>query len=152
MVNVIYQPAGKGTLIQMSPDELLLFQATGEQTGGQFDFLETTAAPEAGPPEHIHYQNDESFYILEGDFLIKIGDHRFQATPGTFCFVPRGIVHTWQNAGTQMGRMLILFTPGGMEGFFQALSQASLLDTTQVLPIAQKYHSEIVGPPLNHKT
>jgi mannose-6-phosphate isomerase-like protein (cupin superfamily) len=146
----IHQSAGEGTLIQMGPDEALLFKAVGEQTGGCFDFFEGTAAPKAGPPEHIHHQNDEAFYVLEGEFLIKIGDRLLKATPGTFCFVPRGIAHTWQNVGTQTGRMLSLFTPGGMKGFFQALSQvSSLFDMSQVLPIAQKYHSEVVGPPLS---
>lgn len=148
--NVIYQPAGAGTSIQMGPDEALLFQAVSEQTGGCFDFFEDISAPKAGPPEHVHHQNDESLYILEGDFLIKIGDHLFEATPGTFCCIPRGIPHTWQNVGTQPGKMLTIFTPGGMEGFFQALSQvSSLLDMAQVLPIAQKYSSEVVGPPLS---
>jgi quercetin dioxygenase-like cupin family protein len=149
--NVICLPAGAGTSIQMSPDESLLFKVVGEQTGGVLDCLEDTIAPKAGPPEHIHHQNDESFYILEGDFQIKIGDQVFKATPGTFCFVPRGIPHTWQNVGTGSGRMLAIFTPGGMEGFFQALSQVSspLDNMAQVLPIVQKYSSEVVGPPLS---
>jgi quercetin dioxygenase-like cupin family protein len=148
--NVIYLPGGEGTVIQMGPDESLLFKAVGEQTGGVCDVLEDTVAPKAGPPEHIHHQNDEVLYILEGEFLVKIGDRLLKGTPGTFCFVPRGIAHTWQNVGTQTGRMLAFFTPGGMDGFFQALSQvSSLLDMSQVLPIAQKYSSEVVGPPLS---
>lgn len=148
--NAIYRPASEGTVIHMGPDEALLFKAVGEQTGGVFDFFEGTMAPKAGPPEHIHHQNDESFYILEGEFLIKIGDRLLKATPGTFCFVPRGTAHTWQNVGAQPGRMLALCIPGGMDGFFRELSQvSSLLDMSQVLPINEKYHSEVVGPPLS---
>jgi mannose-6-phosphate isomerase-like protein (cupin superfamily) len=148
--NVIHQPAGEGTVIQMGPDEALLFKAVGAQTGGAFDFFEDAIEPKAGPPEHIHHQNDEFLYILEGEFLVKIGDRLLKATPGTFCFVPRGTAHTWQNVGTQTGRVLAFFTPGGMDGFFRELSQvSSLLDMSQVLPITEKYHSEVVGPPLS---
>ena len=148
--NVIHQPAGEGTVIQMGPDEALLFKAVGEQTGGLFDAFEDAIAPKAGPPEHIHHQNDEVLYILEGEFLVKIGDRLLEAMPGTFCYIPRGTAHTWQNVGTQTGRVLAFFTPGGMDGFFRELSQvSSLLDMSQVLPISQKYHTEVVGPPLS---
>jgi mannose-6-phosphate isomerase-like protein (cupin superfamily) len=146
---LIHLPAGEGESIQMGPDEVLLFKAVGEETNGVLDCLEVKAAPKAGPPEHIHHQNDEAFYILEGEFMVKIGARLLKATSGTFCFVPRGIAHTWQNVGMQPGRMLVTCTPGGMDGYFKELSQvSSLLDMSQVLPIVQKYHTEVVGPPL----
>jgi mannose-6-phosphate isomerase-like protein (cupin superfamily) len=147
--NVIHLTTDQGQSIRMAPDEALLFKAVGEETGGLLDYFEVMAAPKAGPPEHIHHQNDESLYILEGEFMVKIADRLLKAPPGTFCFIPRGIAHTWQNVGIQPGRMLVTCTPGGMDGYFKELSQvSSLLDMNQVLPIVQKYHGEVVGPPL----
>jgi quercetin dioxygenase-like cupin family protein len=112
-------PAGAGERIWIVGDTLT-FKATANTTGGALTAIECEAAPGGGPPPHIHDNEDEAFYVLEGEFEILLGDELVQAGPGDFAFVPRGTVHRFANIGDAPGRILILFTPGGLEGFFRA--------------------------------
>jgi quercetin dioxygenase-like cupin family protein len=94
-------------------------KATAPDTGGAYTMLEIVAAPGGGPPPHIHANEDETFYVLDGAFEIQIGNHVVQAGRGSYAFVPRGTVHRFQCSGERPGRLLVLFTPGGLEGFFR---------------------------------
>jgi quercetin dioxygenase-like cupin family protein len=140
--------AGRG--LQFGPGEHIVWKVTGATTGDLFDFCELTDAPHAGPPQHIHTQHDEAFYIREGTFRMQVGTQLRVATAGTFVFIPRGTVHAWQNIGSAPGRLLILFTPGGMEGYFTELAplieEPIHLDRLQ--PVLEKYHVQVIGPPL----
>jgi uncharacterized cupin superfamily protein len=76
----------------------------------------------AGPPLHLHQSWDEAFYVLEGavTFLIDSAEH--VAPAGSFVFIPRGVPHTFWNAGSISARQLVVFTPSGIEGYFDAVS------------------------------
>ena len=100
--------------------DTISLKATAADTGGAFTLIEVLAAPEGGPPPHIHIGEDETFYVLDGVFEILIGDRLVHAECGTFAFVPRGTVHRFRCIGDRLGRLLVLFTPGGIEGFFRA--------------------------------
>ena len=67
----------------------------------------------------IHYREDESFYVREGTLAIRVGDRTFNASPGDFVHVPRGTVHCFTNIGAGHAKMLVTFTPAGMEKFFE---------------------------------
>jgi quercetin dioxygenase-like cupin family protein len=139
-----------GTALQFTPGERLVWKATGATTGGELDVCELTAQPQAGPPEHIHHQNDEAFVILAGTFRFKVGDELMTASAGTFVFVPRGTAHAWKNVGVQPGHMLLVYTPGGMDRYFAELQPLMFgpPDMPQIQAIAHKYHVAIVGPML----
>src|SRR5215472_14385862 len=62
---------------------LLTFLATAEETGGQFALIEATARKGNVPPRHIHRWEEETFYVLEGETNVTVGDRTFIATPGT---------------------------------------------------------------------
>ena len=120
----------------------IILKATGEQTAGSIGFLEATTPPGVGPPRHIHYGCDELFYVLEGQFLFLVGERQVSAPPGTFVFIPRGTVHAAKVIGTEPGKVLAAYIPGGQERSFEEFGQ---------LPadvVAEKYDSEFVGPPL----
>ena len=102
--------AGRG--LQFGPGEHIVWKVTGAPTAELFDFCELTAAPQAGPPQHIHALHDEAFYIREGAFRMQGGTQRQVATAGAFVFIARGTVHAWQNIGSAPGHLLTLFTPG----------------------------------------
>jgi len=70
------------------------------------------------PPRHIHRNEDESFYILEGEITALIGDQTIRGTPGTLIFGPRGVPHSFEIHSDQV-RMPILLTPAGLEGYFK---------------------------------
>ena len=98
--------------------DTLTWKATSEQTGGSIAAVVVECPPGSGPPPHTHANEDESWYVLDGEFDILQGDRTFHAKSGAFAFVPRGTLHNFQNVGDGPGRVLVMFTPGGMEGFF----------------------------------
>jgi quercetin dioxygenase-like cupin family protein len=110
--------AGEGERIWIVADTMT-FKATGETTGGSLVLLENLTAPGGGPPPHIHSREDEFFYVLDGTFEIRIGDDVHALGPGGFAFVRRGTVHNFRNTAETASRILVGFTPGGIEGFFR---------------------------------
>src|SRR5215210_4226610 len=110
--------AGEGERIWIVGDTMTL-KATGERTGGSLVVLENLTAPGGGPPPHVHTREDEFFYVIDGTFDIRVGDEVHPGGPGAFVYVPRGTVHNFRNTAPTPSRILIGFTPGGMEGFFR---------------------------------
>jgi quercetin dioxygenase-like cupin family protein len=110
--------AGEGERIWIVGDTMTL-KATGESTGESLVLIENLTAPGGGPPPHIHTREDEFFYVLDGSFEIRIGDEVHAVGPGGFAYVPRGTVHNFRNTAEAPSRILVGFTPGGIEGFFQ---------------------------------
>ena len=110
--------AGEGERIWIVTDTMSL-KATAETTGGNLALLENLTSPGGGPPPHIHTREDEFFYVLDGSFEVRIGDHVHAVGPGGFAYVPRGTVHNFRNTAETPSRILVGFTPGGMEGFFR---------------------------------
>jgi mannose-6-phosphate isomerase-like protein (cupin superfamily) len=110
--------AGGGERIWIVGDTMTL-KATSESTGGGLMLLENMTAPGGGPPPHVHTREDEFWFVLEGTFEIRIGDAVHELGPGGFAYAPRGTVHNFRNTAPRPGRVLVGFTPGGMEGFFR---------------------------------
>jgi quercetin dioxygenase-like cupin family protein len=90
----------------------------GGESGAMTAMLGITP-PKAGPPLHRHSREDESFFVLEGDYLFETDGKQNRAGPGDFVFLPRGTAHTFQNVGETEGRMLITAQPAGVERFFR---------------------------------
>ena len=110
--------AGEGERLWIVGDTMTL-KATGESTGGSLVFLENLTAPGGGPPPHIHSREDEFFYVLDGTFEIRIGEDVNSVGPGGFAFVPRGTIHNFRNTAETPSRIIVGFTPAGMDGFFR---------------------------------
>jgi quercetin dioxygenase-like cupin family protein len=118
---------GEGERIWIVGDTMT-FKATGETTGGKLLLLENLTAPGGGPPPHIHSREDEFFFVLDGVFEIRIGDELHTHGPGGYAHVPRGTVHNFRNIAETASRILIGFTPAGMEGFFRESGQPATDD------------------------
>jgi mannose-6-phosphate isomerase-like protein (cupin superfamily) len=101
------------------PGDEITFLITGEETGGAVFMAELSVPPAGGPPPHIHHREDESFYVREGTLAIRMGDRTVNAGPGDFVYIPRGTVHCFKNTGNGPAKMLVTFTPAGMEKFFE---------------------------------
>jgi mannose-6-phosphate isomerase-like protein (cupin superfamily) len=119
--------AGDGERIWIVGDTMT-FKATGESTAGRLVLLENLTAPGGGPPPHIHSREDEFFFVLDGTFEIRIGDRLHAVGPGGFAYVRRGTVHNFRNTAETPSRILIGFTPAGMEGFFRESGQPATDD------------------------
>ena len=131
-------------------------KATAESTGGAFGLIDVRLAAGFSPPMHIHYQEDESFWILEGQFTFVCDGQTYQAGPGSFIHLPRGVPHTFRvDAGP--GRLLELVQPGGHERFYVEGGRPAMDDTIpefdprdleRVRALYAKYRLEHAGPPL----
>ena len=124
--------------------------ATADQTDGAFSLLRTQREPTGfGPPMHRHDDSAESFYVLEGEYLMILEDRRELCPAGSFVHVPIGVPHTFQVVSPTAGTKLNVFSPAGMVGFFEALAEAEATGTAtpELLDrIAAEHHMEIVGP------
>jgi quercetin dioxygenase-like cupin family protein len=108
--------------------DTMTFKATAADTRGGLLLLENLTAPGGGPPPHVHTREDEFFYVLDGTFEIRIGDEAHTLSAGGFAFVPRGTVHNFRNVVDRESRILIGFTPGGIEGFFRESGRPAVDD------------------------
>jgi mannose-6-phosphate isomerase-like protein (cupin superfamily) len=110
--------------------------------------LENTFLAKGGPARHLHYDQEEWFYILEGEFQFEIGTERFLLHPGDSLLAPRRVPHVWAFAGQERGRILIAFFPAGkMEAFFREVTRDNA--TPPQDPAVWRAHGmELLGPPL----
>ena len=140
--------AGDGERIRSPLGGDITFMVKGEQSDGELAAMEAVNAVGEGPPLHYHGREHETVYILEGEFRWKLGDELSVAGPGSFVFIPRGLAHTWQVIGDRPGRMLITFSPAGMEAFFERLSSMTEFDLGEFKSAAADHAMNVVGPPL----
>jgi mannose-6-phosphate isomerase-like protein (cupin superfamily) len=106
----------------------LAVRASAETTGGAFSVIEELP-PLLDTPLHIHAHEDEYFHIVEGEHVITVGDEEHRLGPGEGIFAPRGVPHAQRRVQPGVGRMLIVFAPGGFEGFFRHLADAESAGT-----------------------
>jgi quercetin dioxygenase-like cupin family protein len=111
-----HQP-GQGELLWIVGDTMTV-KATAAKTGGSMAAVEILTAPGGGPPPHTHRNEDEMWYVLDGEFEILAGEETMRLTAGGFAFVPRETLHRFENVSDTPSRVLVVFTPGGFEGFF----------------------------------
>ncbi len=86
-----------------------------EDTAGAYSVHHNTIPPGSpGPRPHIHRRHEETFYVLEGELSVRVGSRKIVAPAGSFVVVPRGVVHQPSNPGMQPSRVLLIFSPAGM--------------------------------------
>jgi quercetin dioxygenase-like cupin family protein len=152
-----YVPPGEGKSFWLTTG-LYTLKAVGEETDGAFALSELRSPPGAGGRLHIHHREDESYYVLEGEFEFLKDGHTFTAGAGSFVHLPKGRPHMHRNAGDTPARALVLATPAGQEKFFEEAGVPATEGSTapappgpqeveRILAIAQKYGQEVLPPP-----
>jgi quercetin dioxygenase-like cupin family protein len=129
---LLHLPATSGDTY-WGPGDAYRFLVTGAQTGGAYFAMEAIVPPGGGPPLHIHRNEDETFYVLEGECDFNLDGERLTAGPGDFVNIPRGRVHNFHNAGATTTRLILTFTPANIEHFFMETLERAL-DPTQPIP------------------
>src|SRR5690242_12795592 len=125
----LYVPTGQDRLGQHRGlgVSTIAFKVVPNDSSGLF-ILENTFHTKGGPARHLHYEQDEWFYALEGEFLIEIGQERYRLQPGDSLLAPRRVPHVWAYVGEARGRILITFLPAGkMEAFFREVTKANAM-------------------------
>ena len=153
----------KGIMVENGKDRfdksLSLFEGdkfyckvSGKDTNGDLYIFDSTRLKEGGPPLHYHYDQDEWWYVISGEYLIKVGEETYHAKAGDSVFGPRGVPHTFAKVGATESKLLMLFQPAGkMEEWFNLVNDGVIAKMTEEQKNeARKAHGfEHMGPPLN---
>ncbi|MEQ8471644.1 MAG: cupin domain-containing protein [Marinoscillum sp.] len=93
-----------------------IFKADENETNERYSVSEWWLEPNSGGPgAHLHEENDEIFYVLEGVASLLVGDEWIDATKGAFIRIPVGTLHDFANRTDATVGLLNFFTPGGFE-------------------------------------
>lgn len=93
-------------------------KVTGDQTDGQLSLLAFDIAPGFGNRAHAHGAESEAFYVASGEFRFLNGNRTFEAGPGDFIYVPKNTRHGFKNLSSEIGKLLVFYSPAGAEQFF----------------------------------
>jgi quercetin dioxygenase-like cupin family protein len=144
-------PPDGGTTVEGPVGGPLTFKVRGGQTGGRLTALENVIPPGQGPPLHAHAREDEALYMVAGTLRFRLGDEVHTTPKGSFVFVPRGTEHCFQNVGDVPARLLVIFTPSGMEEFFERFAVLDGPPAPEVFArIGEPVGMTVTGPPLAH--
>ena len=109
------------------PGDLIYNTVSTADTDGDLYIFDTTRIKKGGPPLHYHFDQDEWWYVITGEFLIRVGDETWHAKAGDSVFGPRGVPHTFAKISEGEAKIILLFQPAGkMEDFFKALDSGKL--------------------------
>jgi mannose-6-phosphate isomerase-like protein (cupin superfamily) len=154
---------GKGIKVDAGKDryseELLIMggrfdcKISARDTAGDLCIYDTIRESKGGPALHLHHNQDEWFYVLRGEFIVRVGDEILNLKPGDSAFGPRKIPHTFAKISEGEAQVLILFQPAGnIEDFFKKMSEIGKdipANQENVLKALWESHGmEVVGPPL----
>ena len=139
-----------------------LLKATAELTDGHFAAVELRVLKGFASSLHIHRQEDEFFIVLSGEVRLEHGENLIEAVAGSLAYGPRGVPHRF-HVDSDEARLLLLFGPAGVEGFFReggkpagsvAIPPAGeqFIDRETLKEIGSRYHQEFIGPPLPPKS
>ena len=125
----------------------ITFKVVPEDSNGLF-IIENTFEAKGGPARHLHFEQDEWFYAVEGEFIVEVGAERFTLQPGDSLLAPRQVPHVWAYVGNTHGRMMIAFMPAGkMEAFFREVTKSNAMPP-QNPELWRAHGMELLGPPL----
>ena len=153
-----FRGTGTGPMF-LGPGDIYTFLATTAETDGAYFVLEGIVPPDAGPPPHIHHNQVETFYIVEGQLEIMLGDEVYEAKAGAFVHVSIGRPHRFINRSQTPAKIIATFVPAGdIEEFFRESFKEttdrnappeSLTDAfiQRLLEAADRHDIEILPPP-----
>jgi quercetin dioxygenase-like cupin family protein len=153
---VIALRAGEGEALWFL-GQLVTIKSSSESTGGRVGVTETLAPRDSGSPLHVHHNEDEWFYVLDGELTFWVGGDVITADAGSFVYGPRDIPHTFL-VSSDKARFLLVAEPAGFEGFVRAVGEPARElaippaateppDIAGLTAVAAEYGMEILGPP-----
>jgi quercetin dioxygenase-like cupin family protein len=128
-------------------------KVSGRDTGGELCIYDTFREAKGGPALHRHYSQDEWFYVIRGEFIVRVGEETLRLRPGDSALAPRRVPHAFAKVSDDEGQMLVLFQPAGsMEDFFRQMKKigAGTMATAATIPkeVWERHGMEVLGPPL----
>jgi quercetin dioxygenase-like cupin family protein len=138
-------------------------KTTAEQTRGALIQMLVGESRGAATPLHVHHDADETFYVIDGELTVFVGEERIDARSGDFVLGPRGVPHAFV-VTSDTAEVLITYGPAGQEGpvgagvvgFFREVAtpvgesgtpEPTIPDTEHFARRMAEYGIELVGPP-----
>jgi quercetin dioxygenase-like cupin family protein len=135
--------------------------ASAGETGGLFDVSLVTQPPGIATPLHVHTNEAEAFYLIEGTMTYRAGEETHRLAAGDFIYLPKGVPHAFRITGSTPVRFLGLVAPGGLMALYdevgmpareRRLPGADGLAAAEEIPrwneVGPRYGLTVVGPPL----
>jgi len=148
-VAAVFLGPGEGRQIPPGDDPFVTVKVERRHSGGTMTAYEAIVGPRrAGPVAHVPRTWDEAFSVIAGEMTFLVGDVTHTLGGGSFVFVPHGVLHTFWNAGDEPARLLIVFTPSGIEDYFDDLMPvlAAGGETLETVIALSERHGMIVPP------
>ena len=142
----------EGLRLESGPGRDLIFKVTGEDTRGAIDYFICEVAPHAGPPLHVHHDQDETLHVQVGRFKVKVGEHEHILEAGGFVYMPMGLPHAFLNLTDEPAELIVVFAPGGGHTFFEELGPATRTanpDRAVIATIFERHGMTLLGAPLS---
>jgi mannose-6-phosphate isomerase-like protein (cupin superfamily) len=119
-------------------------------TDGGLAVCEITSLQKGGPARHLHHEQVEWFYVLEGEYVIEVGEERYEPGPGDSVLAPRKVAHVWAHVGEGTGRLIAALQPAGeIEAFFEDLAKlSSSPEREELRRVFGSHGMELAGAPL----
>lgn len=147
-MTVRLNPAGDGEAFRAGPVTFRVLE-DGQAIDRRMGVVECSLPPGwAGPPQHIHRQHDESFFVLSGNVRFTSGTKVLEASAGGLVTAPIGDPHTFANADPDApASLLCIITPERYIGYFRDLTAlrpgpSGSLDPQEVLEVMLRYSTE----------
>ena len=127
------------------PVEVLV---TGDMTGGASATLTHLSPPGGGVPPHLHQNEDETFFVLEGEYEFLVNGEWVRRSSGDTLHAVRGSLHGFRNAGSTDGKLLVFVAPAGLENFLEEISTVSMpQEAPRLVAVADRYGISFAPPP-----
>lgn len=120
-------------------------------TDGALSVAEITSLHKGGPGRHLHHEQDEWFYVVEGQYVIEVGEERYELGPGDSILAPRKVAHVWAFVGEGTGVLIAALQPAGeIEAFFEDLAKlSSSPEHRELQRVFTSHGMELTGAPLS---
>ena len=151
----IIRQDGEGELMWFAGGGAFTWKATSAETGGAFILLEDRMVRGKSTPFHLHPNEDEAIYVLEGELLVHIEGEEHRVGPGGLFFAPRGVPHAFM-VTSATAHVLAWQTPGTGESFYRDAGEpvvtpedaARPADWVRLRQVAERSENiELLGPP-----
>ncbi len=139
--------------ISLFEGDTFFTKVSTKDTDGDIFVFESSRIKEGGPSHHLHFDQDEWWYVVSGQFLIKVGDVTYQAKAGDSVFGPRLVPHSFAKVGEGEGKLLMFFQPAGkMEDMFKKISEGYTkgFSEEQQDKFREEHGLKRVGPPITN--
>jgi mannose-6-phosphate isomerase-like protein (cupin superfamily) len=147
-------PAGSdrflGSKREVYGSRVIDVKVSAQDTNGGFCVTEIIDVEKGGPARHLHHEQEEWFYVVEGEYAIEVGEEHYELGPGDSVLAPRKVAHVWAHVGEGAGRLIAALQPAGeIEAFFDDLAMLGSAPEREALGRVFSSHGlELVGPPL----